>query len=118
MGFRGAGSDGVNGFLNIEGVAFVNASGTTTATFSSAQFGAGKISNALTVIGSAATNALVINMAADGSLDLSGWTFANWTRGSDSVTVTGSTGGETIVGGNEDDTFVVGDTPGVRAGAP
>src|SRR5262245_27290298 len=58
-----AASDGVNGFLNIEGIAFANASGTSTATFSSSQFGPGKISNALTITGSAGTNALVINLA-------------------------------------------------------
>ena len=86
----GASSDGVNGFLNIGGIAFANTSGISTAAFSSAQFGVGKISNSLTVTGSAGTNALVIVMNTPGPPDLSGWTFVNWTTGTDKVTVIGS----------------------------
>src|SRR5262249_39759588 len=101
----GAASDGVKGFLNIEGIAFANTSGTSTATFSSAQFGAGKLSKALSVTGSAATNALVVNMTTAGSFDLSGWSFANWTSGSDTLTVNGSVGIDTITGSTAADTI-------------
>src|SRR5262249_1554890 len=104
----GAASDGVNGFLNIEGIAFANTSGTSTATFNSDQFGAGKISTSATITGSAATNALVINMATGGTLDLSGWSFANWTVGSDTLTVNGSAGNDTITGSTAADTIVGG----------
>ncbi|MBV8187345.1 MAG: DUF4347 domain-containing protein, partial [Alphaproteobacteria bacterium] len=104
--FSGASSDGVNGFLNIAGITFTNTSGTSTATFSSAQFGAGKISNSVTITGSAATDALIVNMTANGALDMSGWGFTNWTSGTDTITVTASTGIESIVGSSQADTFV------------
>src|SRR5262249_7557544 len=102
--FSSAASDGVNGFLNMEGITF---GGTSTATFSSAQFGAGKISNALTITGSSGTDALVVNMTTAGTFDMSGWSFANWSGGTDSVTVNGTQGA---------DTFVFGSTSQIGAG--
>ena len=114
--FSGAASDGVKGFLNVEGIAFTNTSSLSTVVFGSAQFGSGKISTSAVVTGSTSNNSLIINMATNGSLDLSSWTFANWNDGIDSVTVTGSTGSESIVGGNEFDTLVVTSTAEVGAG--
>ena len=42
----GAGNNGTLGFINVEGITFVNTSGTSTATFNGAQFGTGKIAAA------------------------------------------------------------------------
>jgi Ca2+-binding RTX toxin-like protein len=111
-----AATNGIDGFVNIEGVAFVNTSGTSTATFGSAQFGAGKIFDTALITGTAATQALVLNMATGGALDLSGWTFADWTSGTDTITLTGSTGSETFVGSSQTDTLFVGATAQVSAG--
>jgi len=111
-----AATNGIDGFVNIEGVAFVNTAGTSTATFGSAQFGAGKISNTALITGTASTQALAINMATGGALDLSGWTFADWTSGTDTITLTGSTGSEAIVGSSQTDTLFVGATAQVSAG--
>ncbi|MFO1157330.1 MAG: hypothetical protein U1E60_00685 [Reyranellaceae bacterium] len=112
----GAASDGVNGFLNIEALTFTNTSGTSTATFSAAQFGSGRISTAAAVTGTGSTNALVINLTTDGTLDLAGWTFNTWTSGTDTITVTGSTGSEQITGSSVIDRFVVVDSSQVSAG--
>ena len=111
-----AATNGIDGLVNIEGVAFVNTSGTSTATFGSAQFGAGKISNTALITGTASTQALVLNMTTGGSLDLSGWTFAGWTSGTDTITLTGSTGNEIFVGSSQTDTLFVGATAQVSAG--
>ncbi|MBU8874085.1 DUF4347 domain-containing protein [Reyranella sp. MMS21-HV4-11] len=111
-----AATNGIDGFVNIEGVAFVNTSGTSTATFGSAQIGAGKISNTALITGTASTQALALNMATGGSLDLSGWTFTGWTSGTDTITLTGSTGNEIFVGSSQTDTLFVGATAQVSAG--
>ena len=111
-----AATNGIDGFVNIEGVTFVNTSGTSTATFGSAQFGAGKISATALITGTASTQALAINMATGGALDLSGWTFAGWTSGTDTITLTGSTGSETIVGSSQTDILFVGATAQVSVG--
>jgi|GEM_PF-691010 len=110
-----AATDGVDGFVNIERVTFVNSSGAATATFNAAQFGAGKISNTALFTGTSQTQAVAVNLSAGGSLDMSGWTFATWTSGTDIITVTGSTGDETIVGSSLIDRFVVSDTNQVSA---
>src|SRR5262249_23190321 len=113
----GAGSANVSidlsaaAFNNMEGIAVTNPSGFSSALLRSTQFGAGKISNWVVITGGGGNgilgnDILAVGMAAGGSLNLSGWTFVNW-DGSDRVDITGSTGNETIVGGSEDDTFVV-----------
>ena len=110
-----AATDGVNGFVNVEGLTFVNTSGTSTATFNAAQFGAGKIATTAEITGTASTQAIAVNLAVNGSLDLSGWTFATWTSGTDTISLTGSTGAETIVGSSQIDRLVVGATTQVQA---
>jgi len=111
-----AATDGVDGFIDIEALAFVNSSGISTATFGSAQFGAGKIATALAVTGTSSTQGVIVNLVADGSLDLSGWTFTTWVSGADTITITGSTGSETIAGSSQIDRFVVSDTAQISAG--
>src|SRR5262249_17415965 len=43
----------------------------------------------------------------NGSLDLSGWTFGTWTSGTDTITLSGSTGIESIVGSSQNDILAV-----------
>ncbi|MFO1157325.1 MAG: DUF4347 domain-containing protein [Reyranellaceae bacterium] len=111
-----AANDGVNGFLNFEAITFVNTSGTSTATFNAAQFGAGKISTTVAITGNAFTQGIVITVPVGTTFDLSGWTFNSWTSGTDTITITGSTGSETIVGSSADETYVVSATNQVSAG--
>ena len=109
-----AATDGIDGFVDIEGISFINTSGTSSATFGSAQLGAGKISNAAVITGASSTQVIAINAAVGGSVDLSGWTFSGWTSGTDTISITGSTGSEILVGSSQIDRFVVSDTqPGV-----
>ncbi|MFO0346614.1 MAG: cadherin domain-containing protein [Labrys sp. (in: a-proteobacteria)] len=105
----GTGSDtlrasGVNDFStgtiqSIEGLTF---SAAGTATFAATQIGTG-LAAALAVTGSAAADAIVVNLAAGGSVNLSGLTFTSWTAGTDTITVNGSTGDETIQGSSVND---------------
>ena len=106
--FSGAASDGVDGFINIEGIEFVDTTGTIVATFAAAQFGLGKISLTSTITGDTRTQVLVINLSPGESLDLSGFSFSNWTSGADTIIINGSTGGETIVGTSQSDIIVSG----------
>ena len=104
-----AASDGVNGFLSIEAISFVNTSGTSTATFDAAQFGTGKIAATAAITGVATSaQALVVNMATAGALNMSGWTFATWTAGTDTITVNGSGGADTITGPIQGATILAG----------
>jgi Ca2+-binding RTX toxin-like protein len=103
----GAASDGVDGFINIEGIRFVDTSGTITATFAAAQFGPGKISLTSTITGDSRTQVLIVNLASGESLDLSGLSFSDWTA-DDKIEIVGSTGGETIVGTSQSDTIFTG----------
>ena len=91
-----AAADGVNGFLNMEEIAFANTSGTSTVTVNADQFGAGKAKSDSTITGAAGIQNFVINMTAPGSFDLSALTFNTWTAGTDTVTVNGSSGADTI----------------------
>ena len=91
-----AAADGVNGFLNMEEIAFANTSGTSTVTINADQFGAGKAKSDSTITGAAGIQNFVINMTAPGSFDLSALTFNTWTAGTDTVTVNGSSGADTI----------------------
>lgn len=108
-----AGNDGTSGFLNFEALTFANTgnpNSTVTATFSSAQFGTGKISNSLAVTGTSGNNAvqaIVVNVVSGTSFTAAGWTFSNWSTGNviDTVTLNGSTGNETIYGSGVADTI-------------
>ena len=105
--FSGAASNGVDGFINIEAITFVDTSGTTIATFGAAQFGAGKISATSTITGDQ-TQGLVIDLAPGETLDLSGLVFLGWTPGADTIVINGSTSGERIVGTSQSDVIVSG----------
>ena len=88
-----AAADGVNGFLDIEEIAFANTSGTSTVTVNANQFGAGKATTDSTITGATGIQNFVINMTAPGSFDLSALT-STWTVGTDTVTVNGSSGAD------------------------
>ncbi|HEX5499830.1 MAG TPA: calcium-binding protein, partial [Thermomicrobiales bacterium] len=72
------------------------------ATFTSDQIGGGGLSSSLAVEGDAQKNQITINMTAAGTLDLSGWTFTNWSptdpNAPDYVQIDGSAGDDTIIG--------------------
>ncbi|HEX5500088.1 MAG TPA: calcium-binding protein, partial [Thermomicrobiales bacterium] len=72
------------------------------ATFTADQIGAGKLSDTLAVEGDAQGNLITVNVIAPGALDLSGWTFTDWSPIDptlpDSVRVNGSSGDDTITG--------------------
>ncbi len=110
-----AAADGIGGFVGIDGISFINTSGTSTATFASAQLGAGRISNSAVITGTSSTQAIAINAAVGGSVDLSGWTFSGWTSGTDTISITGSTGAEILVGSSQIDRFVLTDSNQVSA---
>ena len=97
INFTTAGTSGTNtGLRNLE---IIHINGAFTGTFRSDQFGAGLISDNVTIQGTTGTQTLVINMATSGgSLNMSGWSWNTWTSGTDVVTVNGS---------NFDDTFTV-----------
>ena len=59
-----AAADGVNGFLNIEEIAFANTSGTSTVTVNADQFGTGKARTDSTVTGETGVQNFVINLTA------------------------------------------------------
>lgn len=77
------------------GVTFTNAFRFVTATFGAGQIGS-QLAPTLAVTGSAGTNTLRITGSA-ATLDLSGWTFANWAA-TDRVTILAGTGNHTIIG--------------------
>ncbi len=98
VNLSGAGTDGVRGFLGFEALTLANFTGTSSVTFSSAQFGTGLISPSLAVTGSIfSTQRVVVNMAQPGTFSVSGWTFSSWTAGTDSLAITGSSGNDMIV---------------------
>ena len=98
-------TDGISGFLSFEAIEFVNTSTTSTATFAAGQFAAGEISLASTFTGTSSNQAVVINLAAGSSFDAAGFSFSNWTSGTDTFTLTGSTGAETITGSSQADSI-------------
>ena len=106
--FGSSAEGGAGDFNSIERIEFMNAFGTTSATFDASQFGAGRISLTSTIIGDAGTQELIVNLARGGSVDLSGLTFSNWTSGTDLIRINGSTNGETIVGTSQADTIFTG----------
>ena len=112
-----ASSDGTAGFLNFEALAFGNTGNggqSAAVTLSSAQFGTGKISNTLAVSGTAGTNAvqsITVNVVSGGSFSATGWTFTNWSTNTstDTITINGAAGNETIYGSTRDDLINAGD---------
>ena len=66
-----AAADGVNGFLNIGDIDFVNTSGTSTVTVNADQFGVGKAKKDSTVTGAAGIQNFVVDLTTPGSFDLS-----------------------------------------------
>jgi VCBS repeat-containing protein len=88
-------------FLSIEGLAFSNISGVSSARLIAEQFGPGLIANNLTVTGVlGTTQAIQIDFfnANGGVFDASAWQFVNWTSGTDTITIRGSAGDDTITG--------------------
>ena len=100
-----AATNGSAGFLSFEAIQFLNTSGTSTATLAAGQFGSGKIELTSSFIGTASSQGVVINLAAAGSFDASGFTFSTWTSGTDSFSLNGSTGTETIGGSSQADSI-------------
>ncbi|MFI0846800.1 hypothetical protein [Mesorhizobium sp. IMUNJ 23232] len=68
-----------------------------SATFDSAQFGAGKISDSMEVTGGAGNNFLRVDMSAAGTFSALDWTLTNWT-GFDQVQIFGTVGNDEIHG--------------------
>ena len=102
---RAAATNGTAGFLSFEAIQFLNTSGTSTATFAAEQFGSGKIELTSSFTGTASSQGVVINLAAAGSFDASGFTFSTWTSGTDTFSLNGSTGTETIGGSSQADSI-------------
>lgn len=119
-----AGSNGVAGFLNFEALTFNNSTSgnhTVTAVLSSAQFGAGKISDSLVVTGTTGANAgqnVVVNVVSGAAFSAAAWTFSLWnnTAGIDTVTLNGAAGNETITGSTQADLISGADGNDVLAG--
>ncbi len=85
----------------IDIIDFTNLIATTaTATFASTQFNNVAILNLALIDGSAGVNNIVIN---GGSVNVSQWTFANWTTGTDTIRLNGSSANDIISGSNRDD---------------
>ncbi|MEO7221546.1 MAG: calcium-binding protein, partial [Devosia sp.] len=84
-------------FISIETLDFV--SGNSTATFADNQIGGTGVS---AVSGSAGADALVVTAVAQ-IADLTGLTFDNWTDGTDTITVLGSSSSDTLTGSARND---------------
>ena len=102
--FSVAGTDSTHGFHNYDDLSFNNSSGTSSATFNANQFGTGLISTSLRVTGAAGTQQIVINNAS--GFSAAGWTFGTWTSGTDTLTINGTSGGDTIAGSSQADTII------------
>ncbi len=83
-----------SGIKNMEVVRF---NGAYTATFRADQFGAGLISNSVQMFGAAGVQAVVVNMTTAGTFSMQSWTFNTWTNGTDTITVNGSSGNDTVI---------------------
>lgn len=89
------------GFLSYERIKFQVATAPQTVIFNSAQFGTGRISSSAVFIGNAATTNVVINMATgDTTFSAAAFTFNTWTSGTDTFTINGSDGNNTIAATN------------------
>jgi Ca2+-binding RTX toxin-like protein len=89
--------------------------GEASASFRSDQIGSG-LSGALAVEGDAQVNNIVVTLVQPGTLDLSGFTFTNWNDAQDTVTVYGSSGGDTITGTSRRDQLL--GRPGLSMSSP
>jgi serralysin len=87
---------------NKDGITFTAAA---TATFTADQFGAGLIDNAVAITGNANTNAIVINKTTAPAFTAAGWTFTNWTAGTDTITINGTAVADTITGSSQNDSI-------------
>ena len=85
-----------SGIKNIEILRF---NGASTATFRSDQFGAGLLSNTLTLRGTTSDVQTILIYMVSGAttLNMSAWQFNNWTGGTDIISVVGSTAADTIL---------------------
>jgi Ca2+-binding RTX toxin-like protein len=91
------------GIKSIEALLYTNA---RTMTFRSDQFGSGLISDSVRITGVVnLTQTLSVSMTLGGSLDMSGWTYVNWTSGTDRILITGDTSNETVKAGSVASTF-------------
>ncbi|MCW5736103.1 MAG: hypothetical protein KIS73_18380, partial [Enhydrobacter sp.] len=104
-----AATNGVQGFLNTEGLSFVNTSGTSNVTLGSAQFGLGRISDSLAVTGTSQNQTITVNVANNATFSAENWTFSTWGTGTDSISFNGGSGAETITGTSQADTLDGGD---------
>jgi Ca2+-binding RTX toxin-like protein len=82
---------------NLEALAFMT--GTSTATFTTSQFGAVGIDQ---VTGSSGTDGLVVEGT---SVILTNVTFSNWTAGVDKITILGTSGDDQLNGSGQNDTL-------------
>jgi len=98
-----AGTDATHGFHNYEGITFAATSGTATATVNAAQFGSGLIANSVTITANTGTQAIVVNNAS--SFSAAGWTFVAWTSGTDTLSISGTGGGDTLTGSSQADSI-------------
>jgi Ca2+-binding RTX toxin-like protein len=86
---------------NITEIRFTGAA-PATATFANTQFDNIAILDAVQLTGGASTDNIVVN---GGSVDASGWTFSGWTAGTDTITLNGTAGADTIEGSSARDTI-------------
>src|SRR5258708_6510726 len=86
---------------NISAITFT---ASAQATFSSAQFGGGHISNSVAVTGDPSVEAIAVEVASGATFSAANWTFANWNVGAtDYVYFNGTSGNETITGSSQND---------------
>jgi len=98
-----AGTDATHGFHSYEGITFAATSGTATATFNAAQFGSGLIANSATITGNTGNQAIVVNNSS--TFSAAGWTFVGWTSGTDTISISGTGGGDTLTGSSQADSI-------------
>jgi Ca2+-binding RTX toxin-like protein len=74
---------------------------TFTGNAQTATFDAGQLPTSLLITGVAGTQNIVVNNAS--SFFAAGWTFSNWTAGTDTITINGSSGEDVISGSTQND---------------
>jgi Ca2+-binding RTX toxin-like protein len=87
---------------SIEGLEFAGG-GVGVLAFRANQFGGGGISNIVAVTGNVSFNQVQVNLSAPATFSAAGWTFSNWTDGTDEVFLIGSSGLDTITGSSRQD---------------
>lgn len=97
--FRGGAAE-----TNIDDIVF-DASAQAAADFEPGQFGAGLISNDVVIHGDEQVNIIRVTFSGTASFSAAGWDFQDWTAGSDSLTIFGSTGSDNITGSSQNDTI-------------